>query len=90
MSEEKENDVRELVAEIARLEAQLALMKGYIRPPPLSWVTKDGYVRLPDFVTKHLGLEPCSRGVVFNTAPDGRIVMLSNVQALAEYGEAEE
>lgn len=32
----------------------------------------------------------CSRGVVFNTAPDGRIVMLSNVQALAEYGEAEE
>jgi hypothetical protein len=56
---------------------------------PLSYVTGEGYVALPLFVREHLGVEH-GGGVVFNTAPEGRITMLSNQTALAEFGESDD
>jgi hypothetical protein len=40
-------------------------------------------------VREHLGVEH-GGGVVFNTAPEGRITMLSNQTALAEFGESDD
>ncbi len=56
---------------------------------PLSYVTGEGYVALPLFVREHLGVEH-GGGVVFNTAPEGRITMLSTQTALAEFGESDD
>lgn len=56
---------------------------------PLSYVTGEGYVALPLFVREHLGVEH-GGGVVFNTGPEGRITMLSNQTALAEFGESDD
>ncbi len=56
---------------------------------PLSYVTGEGYVALPLFVREHLAVEH-GGGVVFNTAPEGRITMLSTQTALAEFGESDD
>jgi hypothetical protein len=56
---------------------------------PLSYVTGEGYVALPPFVRDHLGVAH-GGGVVFETAPEGRITMLSSERALADFGEDEE
>ena len=62
-----------------------------LQPPmggsaPVSYVTAEGLVRLPPFVTKALGVS-AGGGVVFHEGKtEGRVEMLSNATAIAELG----